>query len=202
MNFTIKAKEGVDDFSIGNQLFTQTQIALTELTCFQEENYSILFEKVKIGDLEVYKKGQLVSNGLTIVSKTISKFQSISDDDLLNEDYLETKKFIRGNINTTTLKEIAAPYKVRKDVGQAFYLKKLSELTETLMNQGVSKQGLKQIENKIFNAKLNLNIGELVSAKDNITDSVVEGSYTQEIKDSFLIDLQPHIEANYPEIYW
>lgn len=202
MNFTIKAKEGVSDFSIGTQLFTQTETALTELTCFQEVNFGVLFEKVKIGDLEIYKKGVLAVNQLNIISKTITKFQEVSDDDLLNEDYLETKRFLRGNINTATLKAIAEPYTDRKADGQAFYLKKLGEFIEMVTLGTITKQELKQIEKKIFEAKINLNIGEWISAKDNIIDSVVEGAYTQAIKDAFLADLQVYIEANYPSTFW
>lgn len=198
MNFTIKAKEGLVDFSIGDQFFTQTQIALTELSCFQEENYATLFEKVKNGDLEIYKKGGLVNNALSVMSKTITKFQTVSDDDLLNEDYLETKKFLRGNINTPTLKSIVEPYKDRKKDGQAFYLKQLAELTEDLLAGNITKSELKQIEKKIFSAKINLNIGEWISAKDDIIDSIVEGAYTQAIKDDFLAGLQVYIVANYP----
>ena len=198
MNFTIKAKEGVTDFSIGTQLFTQTQIALTEISCFQEANFSTLFEKTKIGDLEIYKNGDLVTNSLNIMSKTITKFQSISDDDLLNEDYLETKKFLRGNINTPTLKAIAEPYTQRQLDGEAFYLKKLGEFVEMYTLGTITKAELKLIERKIFDAKINLNLGEWISAKDNIIESVVQGAYTQVMKDDFLSDLQVYIEANYP----
>ena len=196
MNYTIKATGS--DVIIGTQTFTQTQIILTELSCFQEENYSVLFEKVKTGDLEIYKKGVLANNALSIISKTITKFQSFSDDELLNEDYLETRKFLRGNINTPNLKAIIEPYTQRQLDGEAFYLKKLGEFVEMLTNGVITKAELKLIERKIFDAKLNLNLGEWISAKDNIIDSVVEGAYTQAIKDNFLADLQVYIVANYP----
>jgi hypothetical protein len=202
MNYTIKTKLGINDFSIGTQLFTQTEIPLTECKCLVSDNFNEFFKKVEDGDLEILKKGVLVVNQVKIISKLITKFNYDVDDALLNEDYLETKRFLRGKITDPALQSIDEPYIQREQDGRVFYAKERASLLLSLSLGNITKQDLRDIEKQIKDAKNNLYSGDYISAKDNIIDSVVGGGYTQTYKDYFLAELQVYIESSYPSSYW
>ena len=124
------------------------------------------------------------------------------DDDLLNEDYLETKRFVRGKITDLTLQTIDEPYIEREKDGKAFYAKERAELLLSYSLGNITKQDMRDIEDQIKGAKGNLYSGDWISAKDDIIASIVVGGYTQAYKDLFLADLQIYIESSYPEVYW
>ena len=196
MNYTIKAVSS--DVVIGAQTFTQTATDLTECSCLTTEFFNPLFTAVQNGELQVLKKGQIVSNQVAIISKVITKFQSEeNEEDLLNEDYLESKRFLRANITNLETKAIDELYTARIKDGEAYYRKKRAETVKAISQGDITEADAFLIDTKTQQVKSSILSGDWKTALGYLNLTVVEGAYTQTVKDSFVSEITDYIVNAY-----
>ncbi len=88
-------------------------------------------------------------------------------------------------------------YEKKEKDGHNYYNFKRSQLVETI-NTGVRTEAEAfEIDIKLKNVKDSLLTGDWKTSKTYLGLTVVEGAYTQELKDEYDLEIQQYIDANY-----
>ena len=98
--------------------------------------------------------------------------------------------------------DLALTYSKRKSDGWEFYNRIRSNFVYLINTGQASGDDEYFIQNKMKDVKANLLSGDWVTAKRDLIAVTVEGAFTEEIKTSFLTQIQAYIEANYPQTSW
>jgi len=142
--------------------------------------------KSKIIDFE-YKNSFLTLN-------VVENWQE-SDNVALND-------LISNLIGNEPVSELSKIYEKRKNDGWVFYNKIRTDFVY-LINIGQANGDDEYfIQKKMKDVKANLLSGDWVTAKKDLIAVEVEGAFTEQIKTSFLTQIQSYIEANYPQTSW
>ena len=102
---------------------------------------------------------------------------------LFEEDYLIT--------------QLMNNYEQKEKDGHNYYNLKRSELVESIITAVRTEAEAFEIDTKLVNVKNALLTGDWKTAKTYLGLTVVEGAYTQDLKDEFDTEIQDYINANY-----
>jgi hypothetical protein len=195
MRYTIKAKTGVEDFSIGTQLFTQTPIQLVRCTCIGTHN-SEFFDNSKDGKFEVFRDDQLINNPTSAISDVIQFSLNKEDKFLLQVDWLQKQDIDELN-EGLAVETIDIGYLSKREAGQIYDRKKAAQLVYSVLLGTVTSEEAFEIEEATEKAQNKLKDGHFKSALKYIEKSVVTGAYTQAVKDEYLLEINAYITALY-----
>jgi hypothetical protein len=98
--------------------------------------------------------------------------------------------------------DLALIYSKRKADGWDFYNRIRSNYVYLINIGQATGDDEYFIQNKMKDVKANLLSGDWVTAKKDLINVSVEGAFTEQIKTSFLTQIQSYIEANYPQTSW
>lgn len=98
--------------------------------------------------------------------------------------------------------DLLLTYSKRKADGWDFYNRIRSNFVYLINIGQASGDDEYFIQNKMKDVKANLLSGDWVTAKKDLIAVAVEGAFTEQIKTSFLTQIQAYIEANYPQTSW
>jgi len=88
-------------------------------------------------------------------------------------------------------------YEQKEKDGHSYYNLKRSELVESIIEGVRTEAEAFEIDLKLKNVKDALLTGDWKTAKTYLSLTVVEGAYTQALKDEFDTEIQEYIDANY-----
>ena len=88
-------------------------------------------------------------------------------------------------------------YEHREKDGHNYYNQKRSELVESIIAAVRTEAEAFEIDTKLKNVKDSLLTGDWKTAKTYLSLTVVEGAYTQALKDEYNLEIQEYIDANY-----
>ena len=88
-------------------------------------------------------------------------------------------------------------YEQKEKDGHSYYNLKRSELVESIIEGVRTEAEAFEIDLKLKNVKDALLTGDWKTAKTYLSLTVVEGAYTQALKDEFALEIQEYIDANY-----
>lgn len=96
-----------------------------------------------------------------------------------------------------SLQKYMNSYDVKEKDGREYYNKKRSELVLDIVTAVRTEVEAFEIDTKLKNVKDSLLTGDWKTAKTYLSLTVVEGAYTQELKDEYNSEIQEYINANY-----
>jgi len=88
-------------------------------------------------------------------------------------------------------------YEHKEKDGHNYYNQKRSELVESIITAIRTEAEAFEIDTKLKNVKDALLTGDWKTAKTYLSLTVVEGAYTQALKDEYNLEIQEYIDANY-----
>ena len=88
-------------------------------------------------------------------------------------------------------------YEQKEKDGHSYYNLKRSQLVESIIEGVRTEVEAFEIDLKLKNVKDALLTGDWKTAKTYLSLTVVEGAYTQALKDEFALEIQEYIDANY-----
>jgi hypothetical protein len=88
-------------------------------------------------------------------------------------------------------------YEKKQKDGHNYYNLKRSELVESIITAVRTEAEAFEIDTKLVNVKNALLTGDWKTAQTYLGLTVVEGAYTQSLKDEFDTEIQDYINANY-----
>ncbi len=88
-------------------------------------------------------------------------------------------------------------YEHKEKDGHNYYNQKRSELVESIITAIRTEAEAFEIDTKLKNVKDSLLTGDWKTAKTYLSLTVVEGAYTQALKDEYNLEIQEYIDANY-----
>ena len=88
-------------------------------------------------------------------------------------------------------------YVQKSSDGVVYYNKKRSELVDSIFKGVRTSAEAFEIDVKIKNVKDSLLTGDWITAQTYLSMTIVEGAYTQAIKDEFATEIQEYITNNY-----
>lgn len=198
MNYTIYSTG--PDVTIGSQIFTATPISLVELTCLVDANYKQLFDAIADNTLKIQLNSIDISNGLALISQLITiNSEDEGNKALLKQDWLDKKRYVRADYVDNAIKEIDERYNKRIADGQAYYRKKRAETVKKIEDIGdpLTETDAFIIDQKVKDVKDSVLTGDWKTAKAHLDSSVVEGAYTQAVKDDYDTYIIDYITNNY-----
>jgi hypothetical protein len=102
---------------------------------------------------------------------------------LFEEDYL--------------IAQLMVSYEQKEKDGHTYYNLKRSELVESIITAVRTEAEAFEIDTKLKNVKESLLTGDWKTAKTYLGLTIVEGAYTQALKDEYSLEIQDYINANY-----
>ena len=123
-----------------------------------------------------------ITGDFTLAEKTEIENYYISLP-LFEEDYLIT--------------QLMNNYDQKEKDGHNYYNLKRSELVESIITAVRTEAEAFEIDTKLVNVKNALLTGDWKTAQTYLGLTVVEGAYTQSLKDEFDTEIQDYINANY-----
>jgi hypothetical protein len=88
-------------------------------------------------------------------------------------------------------------YQQKENDGHTYYNLKRSELVESIITAVRTEAEAFEIDTKLVNVKNALLTGDWKTAQTYLGLTVVEGAYTQALKDEYNLEIQDYIDANY-----
>jgi hypothetical protein len=88
-------------------------------------------------------------------------------------------------------------YEHKEKDGHNYYNQKRSELVQSIITAVRTEAEAFEIDTKLKNVKDSLLTGDWKTAKTYLGLTVVEGAYTQSLKDEYDLEIQTYIDANY-----
>jgi len=197
MNYTIyKTEPGVT--TIDTQDFNNEKIDLVNISCLQEDNFTTLFDLVKNNTLTIELNGEIVKGG-PVISKLITIIESdeLGNDKFLNLDYSNKIRLEKMNFPNETLERIDDSYNQKIIDGTNYYRLKRASLVYDISSGTKTEQEVFEIDYKTKDMKQALISGDWKSAKWYLETIEVIGSFTQQVKDNFMVDINDYISNNY-----
>ncbi len=93
--------------------------------------------------------------------------------------------------------QLMASYVQKSSDGVVYYNQKRSELVESIIQGIRTSAEAFEIDGKIKDVKDSLLTGDWITAQTYLGLTVVEGAYTQALKDEFATEIQEYIDTNY-----
>ena len=182
-----------------------------------ETSLDALITSVTISETYIkIKIENAVINSIREFRKKVKKEGSIKDK-IQSYEYNSTDSILIVYVdtdwttaNTTTLDtlidnlvwydvitQLMDSYVQKSSDGVVYYNQKRSELVESII-QGIRTEAEAfEIDTKLKNVKDSLLTGDWKTAQTYLGLTVVEGAYTQALKDEFATEIQEYIDANY-----
>lgn len=196
MRYTIKAKEGIADFSIGPQSFTQDKIELVRCLCINETDKDDFFKAAIEDKLEVYRDDIKLPNPAYYIADVIQFSLNKEDKILLQLDWLKKQEVDQLQV-PLDLQLIDLSYMSKKEAGKIYARKTSVELVyEVLIGSKTSDEAF-DIEEATEKAQNKLKDGHFKSALKYIERSELNGAYTQTVKDKYISEINTFISQLY-----
>jgi hypothetical protein len=93
--------------------------------------------------------------------------------------------------------QLMVSYEQKEKDGHTYYNLKRSELVESIITAVRTEAEAFEIDTKLKNVKDSLISGDWKTAQTYLELTVVEGAYTQALKDEYNLEIQDYIDANY-----
>lgn len=197
MNYTIKSSDN-GSYQIDGQEINATPIPIVSLSCLNDANYSTLFNSVLDGTFTIELNGSSI-NGVDVVSKLIqlSITGKESGDKYLDSDWSIQERASKFGINDSNVLLIDGTYEKRIADGQDYYRVKRGQLVSRILSGEITSENAFIIDQKIKEVRNSLLFGDWKSAKYYLDLTIVEGEFTQVVKDEYSTEIQSYIDTNY-----
>jgi hypothetical protein len=93
--------------------------------------------------------------------------------------------------------QLMTAYEQKEKDGHTYYNQKRSELVESIITAVRTEAEAFEIDQHLIRVKESLLTGDWKTAKTYLSLTVVEGAYTQALKDEYTLEIQDYINANY-----
>ena len=93
--------------------------------------------------------------------------------------------------------QLMTAYEQKEKDGNNYYNQKRSELVESIITAVRTEAEAFEIDQHLTSVKESLLTGDWKTAKTYLSLTIVEGAYTQALKDEFALEIQEYIDANY-----
>jgi len=93
--------------------------------------------------------------------------------------------------------ELMVGYETKEKDGHRYYNRKRSELVESIILAERTSAEAFEIDQHLIRVKESLLTGDWITAKTYLALTVVEGAYTQALKDEFNLEIQTYIDEKY-----
>lgn len=149
-------------------------------------------------------------------TKKVKKESTIKDK-VLSYEYDYTNQYLKVKVsstwtdaNQTTLDtlldnlvgydvvvQLMDGYEIKEKDGKRYYNKKRSELVAKINSAEITSEDAFVIDTKLKDVKDSLRSGDWMTAQTYLTSTVVEGAYTQALKDEYNAEITDYITNNY-----
>lgn len=109
----------------------------------------------------------------------------------------EEYKVFNTSTDDSAVDALMKAYFVKEVDGQNYYRKKRAQLVNKLYTSVLTEAEVILIESKLTEVKSDLLTGDWITAKNNLTSTVAEGAYTEELKTEYLTEITEYITNNY-----
>ena len=146
-----------------------------------------------------YKKKSSIKN--KIQSYTYDKNSKIlvcrCNIDWLEANTTTLDSVIENLVGYDVVTELMVGYEAKEKDGHHYYNRKRSELVESIITAVRTEAEAFEIDQHLTSVKESLLTGDWKTAKTYLSLTIVEGAYTQALKDEFDLEIQEYIDANY-----
>ena len=143
---------------------------------------------------EALLKDKLISIGYNYSTKELSfKFSKPFDA----PEIASLDAIIDNLVGYDVITQLMNSYVQKSSDGVVYYNKKRSELVDSILKGLITSAEAFEIDVKIKNVKDSLLTGDWITAQTYLSMTIVEGAYTQAIKDEFATEIQEYITNNY-----
>ena len=143
---------------------------------------------------EALLKDKLISIGYNYSTKDLSfKFSKPFDA----AELAALDAIIDNLVGYDVITQLMNSYVQKSSDGVVYYNKKRSELVDSIFKGVRTSAEAFEIDVKIKNVKDSLLTGDWITAQTYLSMTIVEGAYTQAIKDEFATEIQEYITNNY-----
>ena len=143
---------------------------------------------------EALLKDKLISIGYNYSTKELS-FKFSKPFDAAELGALDA--IIDNLVGYDVITQLMNSYVQKSSDGVVYYNKKRSELVDSIFKGVRTSAEAFEIDVKIKNVKDSLLTGDWITAQTYLSMTIVEGAYTQAIKDEFATEIQEYITNNY-----
>ncbi|MFM7088518.1 MAG: hypothetical protein ACKOW9_03225 [Candidatus Paceibacterota bacterium] len=159
---------------------------------------AVLSAKIKLGQISILNNTIEVDleTALDIVRRAynlLTDFNRYNDNSLLAKEIEIAKIYI----DNEQLNTIIISYLYKEIDGLDLYRKKRAELAFKISQNELSESEVLFIESKLKEVKDSLITGDWKTAKNTLSPINTEGAFTEEIKNSWLNEINEYIVANY-----
>jgi len=176
---------------------------LIESVTITETYIKIKIENTVINSIREFKK-KVKKEGS--IKNKIQTYEYNSTDSILivyvdidwttaNTTTLDT--LIDNLVGYDVITQLMASYVQKSSDGVVYYNQKRSELVESIMQGVRTSAEAFEIDQHLTNVKDSLLTGDWITAQTYLGLTVVEGAYTQVLKDEFNTEIQLYIDENY-----
>ena len=88
-------------------------------------------------------------------------------------------------------------YEIKEKDGKRYYNQKRSELVDKINKAEITSEDAFTIDTKLKNVKDSLRSGDWITAQTYLGSVVVEGPFTQSMKDEYNLEITDYITNNY-----
>lgn len=149
-------------------------------------------------------------------TKKVKKESTIKDK-VLSFEYNYTNQYLKVKVSTTwtaanqttldtlldnlvgydVVIQLMDGYEIKEKDGKRYYNKKRSELVAKINNAEITSEDAFTIDTKLKNVKDSLRSGDWITAQTYLGSVVVEGAFTQVLKDEYDAEINDYITNNY-----
>ena len=146
-----------------------------------------------------YKKQSSIKN--KIQSYTYDKNSKIlicrCDINWSEANTITLDSVIENLVGYDVITQLMNGYEKKEKDGHHFYNRKRSELVESIITEVRTEAEAFEIDQHLTKVKESLLSGDWKTAKTYLALTVVEGAYTQALKDEYDLEIQAYIDVNY-----
>ena len=163
--------------------FISTNVEITSINEFQKK----------------YKKNNSIKNKVNsyVYDKVNKILKCECSLDWTEQDTVTLDGIIDALVGYDVVTQLMHDYEKKEKDGHNYYNQKRSELVETIITEERTEADAFEIDTKLKNVKDALLTGDWKTAKTYLSLTVVEGAYTQALKDEYDLEIQEYINANY-----
>ena len=143
--------------------------------------------------------------------------QSSIKDKIISFDYNYTTKYLKVKVSDTwttanqetfdgvldalvgydVIIQLMDGYEIKEKDGKRYYNQKRSELVDKINKSEITSEDAFTIDTKLKNVKDSLRSGDWITAQTYLGNVVVEGAFTQSMKDEYNNEITDYINNNY-----
>jgi hypothetical protein len=145
------------------------------------------------------KKQSLLKNKLIAIDYNYKTFElKFKFNKPFGPDEISALDNIVDNlVGYDVITQLMVSYQQKEKDGHTYYNLKRSELVESIITAVRTEAEAFEIDQHLIRVKESLLTGDWKTAKTYLELTVVEGAYTQALKDEYSLEIQDYINANY-----